>query len=64
VILILCDMCGHPTHGIETPVKVGERSFVIGGCCEQKPFRVPPPLLATVAVRMPDGSLAVHEVRS
>jgi len=64
VILILCDVCGHPTYGIETPVKVGARAFVIGGCCEHKPFRVPPPLAATVTVRMPDGKLAVHEVRS
>ena len=64
MILILCDVCGNPTHGIETPVKVGERTWVIGGCCEQKPFRVPPPLAATVTVRMPDGRLDVHEVSS
>ncbi len=64
VILILCDVCGHPTRGIATPVKVGERSWLLGGCCEDKPFRVPPPLVATVTVRMPDGKLAVHEVSS
>ena len=64
MILILCDECGNPTCGIQTSVKVGERSFVIGGCCEQKPFRVPPRLSATVTVRKPDGKLAVHEISS
>lgn len=64
MFLVPCDVCGHPTRGIQTPVKVGARLFVIGGCCEEKPFRVPPPLAATVTVRMPDGSLAVHEVKS
>ena len=62
MILVLCDVCGHPTHGIQTPVKVGERSWVIGGCCESRPFRVPPPLTATVTVRRPDGVLSVHEI--
>ena len=63
--LVLCDVCGHPCRGRWEVVCIeGGRRFVLGQCCESGPFRVPPPLAATVTVRMPDGKLAVHEVHS
>jgi len=64
MMLVICDACGNQALGHWWPFKVegNRRTFIMGACCEDKPFRVPEPLSATVTVRRPDGKLTVYEV--
>ena len=60
MVIVICDVCRRQPPGRYEQIRVGDGPvFLVCGGCMDRPFRVPPPLSATVVLAPGPGKITM-----